>query len=370
VRIPLVDLAAQHRRLAPAIRAAIEQVLADGQFVRGPHVAAFEAEFASYCGVAHAVGVGTGTDALHLALRALDVGGGDAVVTVPNTFAATASAVLHSGASLQLVDADPKTWMLDPARLTDAVRADGSVRAVVPVHLYGHVADVDAIAAIDPDLLVVEDAAQAHGARAADGRRVGSLGAAAAFSFYPSKNLGALGDGGAVVTGDERVAARVRELADHGRDGAGEHVVVGWNSRLDALQAAVLLVELQHLDEMNAARRGLVARYRAQLCDVAEVRFPEIAAGSEPVHHLLVVAVPDRDDLRVFLAARGIASAVHYPVPLHLQPALRALGYARGDFPVAEGLADSIVSLPLSPALPDRDLDDVAAAVRAFYAAP
>lgn len=363
MHIPLVDVTAQHAALRAEIEAAMAEVVAGGRFVKGPAVAEFEAAFAAFCGVAHAVGVGNGTDALRLALQALGVGPGDDVVTVPTTFVATAEAVGHVGARARFVDVHPDTWLLDPAHLDGGLTPQ--TRAVVPVHLYGHVSAVPRPRGI----AVIEDAAQAHGARHGD-RRVGALGDAAAFSFYPGKNLGAYGDAGAVVTADPDVAERVRLLADHGRATRHDHVVEGWNSRLDSLQAAVLSVKLRHLDAANEARRRFAARYRDALADVPHLTFPDVAAGTEPVHHLLVAAAERRDELRAFLEARGVETGVHYPVPLHLQPSHRHLGYARGDFPVAERLAASTVSLPLYPEMGEAAVDEVSAAVRAFYAVP
>lgn len=363
--IPLVDLVAQYHALREELDAAVLGVLAEGRFVKGPQVARFEAAFAAYGEAAHAVGVGNGTDALELALGAVGVSPGDEVVVPANTFIATAEAVSRVGASVRFADVDPDTWLLDRVGLEEQL--SGRTRAVVPVHLFGNPVDLDTLlkTAEVHDLRVVEDAAQAHGARHR-GRRVGAWGDAGTFSFYPGKNLGAYGDAGAVVTNRPDVAERVRLLADHGRHDKYEHLVEGRNSRLDTLQAAVLLVKLARLDAANERRRALAARYREQLVGVEGVVFPAPVEGTEPVHHLLVIAVPDRDRLRTFLGERGIATGVHYPVPLHLQPAYRHLGYGRGDLPVAERLADAIVSLPLYPELIEAQVDEVSQAVRAF----
>jgi dTDP-4-amino-4,6-dideoxygalactose transaminase len=367
VDVPFLDIAAQDAPLRAEIDAAVAQVVASGAFVKGPAVGAFEDAFARYCGTDHAVGVGSGTDALRLVLEAVGVGPGDDVVTVPTTFVATAEAAIRLGASVTFADVDPETWMADPGAIEAALGP--RTKAVVLVHLYGHVADVSAVTEIAGahGAVVVEDAAQAHGARF-DGRRVGSLGVAGAFSFFPSKNLGAYGDAGAVVTGDAALAARVRELADHGRRAKNEHAVAGWNSRLDAIQAAVLSVKLRRLDDANAQRCALVRQYRDGLADVGAVTFPALVAGTEPVHHLLVVASDRRDALREYLAQRGIATGVHYPRPLHLQPAFAHLGLGEGAFPVAEHLAGSIVSLPLWPGMAEESVDRVVGAVRAFSA--
>jgi dTDP-4-amino-4,6-dideoxygalactose transaminase len=364
--IPLVDLRAQYAALRPEIDAAIQDVLDTTAFVKGPAVRAFERAFADYCDAAHAIGVGNGTDALRIAFQSLGLGPGDEVLTMPTTFIATTEAISHVGATPRFVDVDERTWMFDVTRAAE--RCTDRTRAVVPVHLYGHPVDVDAVMrfAGERGLVVVEDAAQAHGARIG-GRRVGALGRAGTFSFYPGKNLGAYGDAGAIVTNDDDVAERARLLADHGRLDKYEHRVEGWNSRLDTIQAAVLGVKLRHLDEGNAARRRCARAYDEALRGVDGLAFPELVAGAEPVHHLYVVRAEDRDGLRKYLADHDVATGVHYPVSLHLQPAYRHLGHARGDFPVAEQLADSIVSLPCYPEITDGDIDQVVHAVRAFY---
>ncbi len=364
--IPLVDLRAQYAALRPELDAAIQEVLDTTAFVKGPAVRTFERAFADYCDAAHAIGVGNGTDALRITLQALGLGAGDEVVTTPTTFIATTEAIGHVGATPRFADVDEHTWLFDCARAAEV--CSDRTRALVPVHLYGRPADMDAVTRLshERDLLVVEDAAQAHGARIG-GRRVGALGHAGIFSFYPGKNLGAYGDAGAVVTNDDELAERVRLLADHGRLDKYEHRVEGWNSRLDTLQAAVLGVKLRHLDEANAQRRRCAQAYDDALGDVDGLTFPVLVDGAEPVHHLYVVRADDRDGLRKFLADHDISTGIHYPVPLHLQPAYRHLGYARGDFPVAEELADSIVSLPCYPEITDGQLEQVVTAVRAFY---
>jgi dTDP-4-amino-4,6-dideoxygalactose transaminase len=266
----------------------------------------------------------------------------------------------------RLVDIDARTWMLDTTKAPE--HCTERTRVILPVHLYGHPSDMDAISAFaaEHELTVVEDAAQAHGARV-NGTRVGALGAAGTFSFYPGKNLGAYGDAGAVVTNDDQLAETVRLLADHGRLDKYEHRVEGWNSRLDTIQAAVLAVKLKTLDAGNEQRRRVARRYTDALRGVDGLTFPEFVDGTEPVHHLFVVSAAERDGLRKYLAEQEIASGVHYPIPVHLQPAYWHLGYARGDFPVSEHLADSIVSLPCYPELGDGDLDRVIGAVRAYY---
>ncbi|MCU1429537.1 MAG: Glutamine--scyllo-inositol transaminase [Actinomycetia bacterium] len=369
MKIPLVDLRAQYANLRPEIDAAIAAVLESTAFVKGPAVGEFETAFASYCEARHAIGVGNGTDALRLVFRALGFEPGDEMLTVPTTFIATTEAISHVGAVTRFVDIDERTWMFDVEKAAGHVT--DRTRAIVPVHLYGHPVDMDAVNAFASQrhLAVVEDAAQAHGARLR-GRRVGALAQAGTFSFYPGKNLGAYGDAGAVVTNDDDVAERVRMYADHGRLDKYEHRTEGWNSRLDTIQAAVLAVKLRSLDDANAERRRCAQRYNDALGGIDALEFPVLVDGAEPVHHLYVVRAQNRDALRKHLGDQEIATGVHYPLPLHLQPAYRHLGYARGDFPVAEALADSIVSLPCYPELGDTDIDRVVDAVRSFYDAP
>jgi dTDP-4-amino-4,6-dideoxygalactose transaminase len=357
--IPLVDLALQRETLKGGLEAAYLRVLAGGDYVLGDDVARFEAEFAAYCGVRHAVGVDSGTSALELALRAHEIGRGDDVVIPANTFVATAFAVSHAGARPVLVDVDPTTATMDPALLRDAITP--RTRAVIPVHLYGHPADMDGIAAVAREhrVIIIEDACQAHGARY-HGKRVGSLGAAAAFSFYPAKPLGAQGDGGMVVTDDAEIAARLRLLRNYGQLRKYVSEVVGFNRRLDTLQAAVLRVKLPHLDTWNAARRAHSARYDDLLTGLFIVR-PTPSDDVEAVWHLYVVRVADRDGVRARLAEADIETGVHYPVPVHLQPAYRELGYARGDFPVTEALSDEVLSLPMYPELSGDAIESVVA---------
>jgi dTDP-4-amino-4,6-dideoxygalactose transaminase len=365
MRIPAIDLHGQHERLREELVQTFTRVVASSAFINGPEVKAFEGEFAAYCEVGHAVGVGSGTDALALALRALGIGARDAVALPAFTFAATAEAVCHVGARPVLIDIEPQTFALDPECLHRAVRVhQGSLRAVIAVHLYGQPAPMDEIAAVaaEADLAIIEDAAQAHGARYR-GRRVGGLGNAGCFSFYPTKNLGALGDAGAVTTNDGNIADRIAVLRDHGQNRKYVHDIVGFNSRLDALQAAALRVKLRHLDGWNARRQALAARYRAELAGVPEVAVPTPAADREHVYHLFVIRCRERDVLREHLEARGIASSVHYPLPLHFQPAFAHLG-RRGDLPVAEAAADEVLALPLYPELADDAVTEVCDAIR------
>lgn len=363
--IPLVDLALQHRRVRASVMAAIAAVADDAAFVLSAPVRDFEDSFAAYCGVAHAVGVGNGTDAIELALRGLEVGPGDEVILPANTFVATAEAVIRSGAQPVLVDCDEDS-LID---VDDVARhVTGRTRAVVPVHLYGQMAPVEAIRAVVGDgVAVVEDAAQAHGARR-HGARAGSLGDAAATSFYPGKNLGAYGDGGAVLTGSDEVAGRVRALRNHGGTSKYEHRLLGTNSRLDGIQAAVLSVKLTYLDEWNDERRSAASRYQELLEGVPGVRAPRVVAGNEHVWHLYVVRTPRRDEVVARLNAAGIAAAVHYPAPVHLLPAFRWLGQGPGTHPMSEALAGEILSLPIypgiTPAQQERVADELRGAVR------
>jgi len=337
-------------------------VLASGRLVLGPEVEAFEAEFAASCGTAHCVSVGSGYDALRLTLRALDVGPGDEVIVPSHTFVATWLAVLDVGARPVPVEPDPASFDLNPDLVAAAVGP--RTRAIVPVHLYGRPADVTRIGAVARrhGLAVVEDAAQAHGARHA-GRPVGSLGQAGCFSFYPVKNLGALGDGGAVTTDDAGLAFRLRRLRSYGASERGRHEVAAGHSRLDELQAAFLRVLLARLPARNARRRALARRYRDAFAGLADPVAPTAPIGDDHAWHLFVVRSRARDALRGALAAAGVETLVHYPTPPHLTPALAGLGWARGSLPCAERLAREVLSLPLHPALADAEVDRVAAAV-------
>jgi dTDP-4-amino-4,6-dideoxygalactose transaminase len=367
-RVPMVDLEAQYGRIRAEIDAAIARVVASARFVGGEECTRFEQEFAAYCGASHAVGVANGTDALALALRAYGVGPGDEVVTVANTFVATGEAILLNGALPVWVDVDPETFTMDPSRVERALTK--RTKVILPVHLYGHPADIGPIldVASRHGLPVLEDAAQAHGAEQG-GRRAGSLGHAACFSFYPGKNLGAYGDAGMVVSSNADFAARVRRLANHGA-GADKYdnVVLGTNSRLDALQAAVLRVKLRHLDEWNRERRERVETYLRALEGVPGVGLPRERPGARSAWHLFTIRVADRVRLRERLESRGIAAAAHYPRPLHLQPAMGAARGREGDLPVSERLCREVLSLPLYPELPLPTLERIASEVRAFCA--
>ena len=363
--IPLVDLKAAYRRLQAEIDAATARVLAGGWYILGPEVSAFEAEFAAYLGVEHAVGVASGTDAVLLALRALGVGPGDEVITVAHTAVATVAAIELAGATPRFVDIDPVTYTLDPARLAAAITS--RTRAIIPVHLYGAPADVDAVLTVARahHLLVIEDCAQAHGARYR-GQRVGTLGDAAAFSFYPTKNLGALGDGGAVATNRPEVAERLRLLRQYGWRERYVSDVAGTNSRLDELQAAILRVRLRHLDAENEARRRLAARYDAALAGLP-ITLPTFRPDDCPVYHLYVIRTAARDALAAHLRDCGIGTAVHYPAPVHRQPAYAHLGYGPGSLPATEAAAAEVLSLPMYPDLSEAAVDAVVAAIGEFF---
>jgi dTDP-4-amino-4,6-dideoxygalactose transaminase len=345
--IPLVDLAAQRDEVAAEVADGWAAVLARTAFVGGPEVAAFETEYVAFAGVGHCVGVANGTDAIELALRALGVGPGDECVLPANTFIATAEAVARTGATPVLVDqADDDSYLIDVAAVEAAVGP--RTRAILPVHLYGQAAPVELLLPIAEraGAVVVEDAAQSQGARR-HGRGAGGLGHAAATSFYPGKNLGAYGDAGAVLTNDAEVAQAVRMLSAHGSPRKYEHPVLGFNSRLDTLQAVVLSAKLRRLAGWNAARRAAADRYTALLSDVDGVTTPATLAGNEHVWHLYVVRVPDRDRVLKELQAAGIGAGIHYPTPVHLTGAFSDLGYGDGAFPVAERCAGELLSLPL-----------------------
>lgn len=363
--VAFVDLQAEYLALKDEIDAAIAGVVNRGDFVLGQAVEDLESRFAAYCGAEHAVGVDSGWSALELAIRAYGIGAGDEVITAANTFMATVGAIESAGARPVLVDCDPETYNLDPSRLTAAITP--ATRAIIPVHLYGQPADMDVIGAVaqEHDLVVIEDACQAHGARYRD-RRAGVLGDAAAFSFYPAKNLGAFGDGGMVVTNSGEVGERLRLLRNLGSPAKYQHVVRGFNHRLDTIHAAVLGVKLGSLDAANQRRRHAAAVYDELLGDL-DVVTPAVLSQSESVYHLYVIQTEDRDGLRDHLANDGIQSGIHYPIPIHLQEAFADLGHERGDFPVTEFLADRIMSLPMHPNLTVEDIAKVAGSVRSWF---
>lgn len=365
--IPLVDLQAQYAAIHTDVDAAIRRVVETAQFIMGPDVADFEAEFAAWCDVPYCAGVGSGTAALELTLRVLGVGPGDEVITVAHTFIATAEAISAVGAKPVFVDIDPLTYTLDPDAFAAAITPQ--TRAVMPVHLYGQPANMTRIVAIAErhGIAVIEDAAQAHGATW-EGVKTGSFGDAACFSFYPGKNLGAYGDAGAVTSRNEEMVAQVRRLRNHGRRSKYVHDQVGFGHRIDTLQAAVLRAKLPYLNAWTSARRRLAAGYDALLAN-ANVALPYVAPGADPVWHLYVIRTPQRDALVTQLNQEGIGAGVHYPVPLHLQPAYLDLGYKLGALPVTEEVAATCMSLPLYPEMSDAQQDRVVAAVLQFMEA-
>lgn len=361
--VPFVELASQFRSIEPEIRAAIDRVFARSWFVLGEEVEAFEGEFAAYTGAKHAVGVGSGTEALHLALLATGVRPGDEVITVANTCVPTVAAIAFTGARTVLVDVEPDTLTMDAKKLAEAITP--KTRAIVPVHLYGQACAMDAIMGAAGDVPVIEDCAQAHGARFA-GRHCGTFGLAGAFSFYPSKNLGAYGDAGAIVTDDGDVAARLRMLRNYGEQERYHHAIEGFNSRLDELHAAMLRTKLGHLDAWNERRRSWAALYCDRLSDLP-LTLPREAPQRHHVYHVFVVRTPRRDGLRAYLREREVGTQLHYPVPIHLQQAYSGLGYPSGAFPVCESACNEVLSLPLYPELLASQVEEVATAVHEYF---
>ncbi|MBI2885882.1 MAG: DegT/DnrJ/EryC1/StrS family aminotransferase [Chloroflexi bacterium] len=367
--IPFLDLKAQYAETAAAVQAAMERVFQRGQFILGPEVAAFEEEFAAYLGVPRAVGVASGTDALHLALRACGVGPGDEVITVSHTAVATVAAIELAGARPVFVDILPASYTLAPAQVEARITA--RTRAILPVHLYGQAADLAPLLELAKarGLRVIEDACQAHGAEYR-GRKAGAWGDIGCFSFYPTKNLGAYGDGGMAVIGDPELARRLRLLRTYGWAERDRSVLRGVNSRLDELQAAVLRAKLPHLDAWNARRRSLAAHYTALLEGIPNLQLPQELPSGKHVYHLYVVRTPERDGLRRHLADRGIGALAHYPTPVHLQQPYQDLGFPPGSLPESEAAAREVLSLPLYPQLPESAVGAVAAAVRQFFGVP
>lgn len=348
--IPLVDLKAQYASIKSEIDAAVHRVLDETDFIGGSAVGEFEKAFASYCGTKAAVGLANGTDALQLSLMALGIGAGDEVITAVNTFIATSEAITASGAKPIFVDNDPRTYTIDIEKIEEKINP--RTKAIIPIHLYGQPAAMDAVNEIASrhHLTVIEDAAQAHGAMF-KGHKVGTLGRIACFSFYPGKNLGAYGDAGAIATNDEELANKVRMLANHGRLKKYEHELEGYNSRLDTLQAAVLLVKLRHLGEWTVKRQQVAAQYTRLLSGSSNIITPTVHSDATHVYHLYVVRVQQRERVQQALKEAGIATGIHYPIPLHLQPAYHYLGLQAGSYPVAERFAGEILSLPIYPEL-------------------
>jgi dTDP-4-amino-4,6-dideoxygalactose transaminase len=385
--IPFLDLVTPHRELEEELVAVFRDAVRSAAFVGGPQVEGFEREFAEHCGAKYCVGVANGTDAVRLALMACGVGRGDAVVTVSHTFIATVEAISQAGAETEFVDIDERTYTMSPGALDEYLescakdqatgrpvgkRTGKPIKAVVPVHLYGQVADMDAILsiALRHNLLVIEDACQAHGAeyRSANGgwRRAGTFGNAAAFSFYPGKNLGSCGEGGAVTTADEQVAKTIKMLREHGQTQKYYHDVEGYNGRLHAIQAAFLRIKLRHLDNSNSERRAAAVEYAELLSNIPGVVVPFEPETSRSVYHLYVIRTKDRDGMADHLKSQSVSTGLHYPLPVHLQKCYRDWGYGKGSFPVTERIAKEILSLPMFPGLTKQQQRQVADGIGAF----
>jgi dTDP-4-amino-4,6-dideoxygalactose transaminase len=366
IKVPYLDLKAQYRSIKPEIDAAIARVLESCLFVLGPEVAAFEQDFAAYSGTSECIALNSGTSALHLALLAGGVGPGDEVITVPFTFVASVAAVVYAGAKPVLVDIDPRSFTMDPASI-EAVLTPRT-KAIMPVHLYGQPADMDPIMEVARrhNLVVIEDAAQAHGAKY-KGRPVGSIGNMACFSFYPGKNLGAYGEGGAVTTSNTEYARAVRMLRDWGQDRKYHHVLRGYNYRMEGFQGAILRVKLRHLDSWTEARRAIVNKYNQLLAD-SGMELPTQMPWARHVYHAYTVRTKERGVVQAALEKEGIQTGIHYPVPVHLQPAYADLGYARGAFPHSEKAADEVLSLPLFPEMTDDQIRSVSHALMGLAA--
>ena len=361
-KVPFVDLRAQHRAIAAEVDAAIERVTSEADFILGADVAAFESEFAAYCESGHTVGLDSGMSALELGMRAMGIGPGDEVITPAGSFIASSSAISFTGATPVWVDVQPDTYNVDPERIEAAITR--RTKAIMVVHLYGQPAEMDRIfdVASRHGLPVIEDACQSHGARY-KGRRTGSMGLFAAFSFYPSKNLGAYGDAGALTTNDPELAEKVRMMRNYGQRSKYEHVYLAWNRRLDTLQAAVLRVKLRRLDSWNTSRRRIASLYDELLAGSGVIT-PPARIDVEHVYHLYVIQTDQRDRLQAALAADGISTGIHYPVPIHLQPAYASSGVGPGRFPVTELAAGRVLSLPMYPELEADDVHRIAAAIR------
>ncbi len=359
IKVPFLDLNSQHAPLRREFSAAIEEVIDSGAFAGGPFVAQFEEDFASYCDCPHAIGVGSGTEALWLTLLAFGVGPGDEVLTVPSTFMATAEAITYCGAKPVFVDIDERTYTMDPAGLEDAITR--RTKAIIPVHLFGQTADMDPILEVARarGLYVIEDAAQAHGAEY-KGRRAGSLADAGCFSFYPGKNLGAFGEAGAIVTNNDELQEKIRVLRDHGQIRKYHHTMVGWNCRMDAIQAAVLRIKLRYLEQGNELRRAHAAQYYRLLEGLEEVVAPYQAPFARHVYHIYAIRVRERDSVIERLREMGIGCGIHYPVPVHLQEAYSNLGYGVGSFRMAEQTSQEFISLPMFPELTPAQVEMVA----------
>lgn len=365
MQVPYLDLPLQYQSIKIEIQQEINKVLDSGAYILGPAVSDFEKKFALFCQARHAIGVNSGTSALHLALLALGIGPGDEVIIPAMSFLATAAAVCYTGATPVPVDIDPESYCINPTLVKSAITS--RTRAVLPVHLYGQSADMDALAAIaaEYNLFLLEDAAQAHGAEYKS-RRCGSLGCIAGFSFYPGKNLGAYGEGGAVVTNDDKLAEKIRMLRDWGAKERYQHILPGYNYRMDGIQGAVLGVKMRYIEQWNEKRRLAAAVYLDLLSGITGLHLPQEMKYARHVYHVFALRHDRRDELAKYLTASGIASGIHYPLPLHLQECYKDWGYRAGDFPVAENLSATELSLPIYPEITGKQLESVAAALRTF----
>jgi dTDP-4-amino-4,6-dideoxygalactose transaminase len=372
--VPFLDLTRQYKRIEEEILSAEKRVVEKGRFILGEEVSSFEEEFAHYCGVRYGVGVGSGTEALFLALKAIGIGTGDEVITVSHSFIASALAISMTGARPVFIDIDPEAYTMDPNALEDTLKKrkvrnkkQSRIKAILPVHLYGHPVEMDAIMDIAKryNLMVIEDACQAHGAEYR-GKKVGSLGLLSCFSFYPTKNLGAYGDGGMVMTDRKKLYDILRLLRCYGENKKYEHVLKGWNSRLDEIHAAVLRVKLKYLDQWNGERRKRALAYRRAL-ENTEIICPSVKEQVRHVYHLFVIRTKRRNSLQSFLKEKGIDTLIHYPVPIHLQKAYKELGYRRGDLPVTESVAQEILSLPFFPELTGDEMREVQGQMKNFF---
>jgi len=365
--IPLVDLKTQYATIRDEVRQAIDEVLDSMQLTIGPNVRAFDKEWAEYCGTTQSIGVGSGTDALQLAIRACGVSSGDEVITVSHTFFATVEAIVYANARPILVDVDESSMLMDIGSV--ASRITPRTKAIIPVHLYGRTVDIKPLRQLAQDrgITIIEDAAQSHGALLDDGKKAGTGGRVNCFSFYCSKNLGAYGEAGSITTNDEKLADDLRALREHGQSTRYYHPIVGYNARLDEIQAAILRIKLRHLDEWNARRQAIAARYN-ELFAGTDIITPDIPAGGRHVFYCYAIRVTGgrRDALRAHLTERGIGTQIHYPVPIHMQESAQFLGYRKGDLPVTEKVAGEVLSLPMYPELTDAQIDRVATDVTEF----
>ena len=376
MNVPFLNLKVQYKQIEHEVLPMVTEAMTNGAFIGGPQVLGFEKEFAEFCESKYCAGLNSGTDALRFALMAVGVGPGDEVITVPNTFIATTEAISQAGATPVFVDIDERTYNMDPQKLEaclnqryahGAMRSAGRPKAVIPVHLYGQPADMDLILDIAQthNIKVIEDACQAHGALYKD-RKVGSFGSVGCFSFYPGKNLGAYGEGGAIVTQDEEIVGKIRMIRDHGQAKKYFHDIEGYNGRLDAIQAGVLRIKLRRLSDWNQSRRENAAYYNELLSKVEGITLPVEADFASSVYHLYVILVDDRDGLQQFLSDKGIGTGLHYPLPLHLQKAYAYLGYEDGSFPVTESVAKKLISLPMFPELTREQIEYVAESIKEF----